>query len=195
MKKTIIVLTLLCIFNCSFAQVRLGLKAGGNLANIDGFDKSKMKLGLHAGPVLQVNLAKLLFIQSEFLYSVKGSRSDSTQTSSSATLNLNYITLPVLFGFRPSPNLSVKLGPEIGRLLSAKSEEDGSSRDLSSFYNDFDLGADLALAYTFKKISLDLRYNYGLKELLRGAQNGNIMNEESFGSNRVLQFSLCYFLK
>lgn len=198
MKKIFISALLLFILNCSHSQVRFGLKVGGNLANIDGFDKTKMRLGVNAGPVLQVNIAKSFFIQPELLYSVKGSRSDSTQNSGSTTLNLNYINLPVLFGYKATPNFTIKLGPEIGHLLSAESETDGNTMDLSHIYQDFDLGADLALAYTFKKIALDLRYNYGLKDLLHGIrtdQNGNIIGEEDFGSNRVLQFSLCYFLK
>jgi hypothetical protein len=200
MKKIIAALTLLCLFNYSFAQVRLGLKAGGNLANIEGIDKSKMRIGINAGPTLQINLAKTFFFQSELLYSLKGFQSPNSAPyfSDTSTVSLNYINLPVLFGLRLTPNFSIKLGPEIGRLLSAKSESDGSNRDLSKLYDDFDLGADLALAYAFKKLSLDLRYNYGLKDLLHGIrydQYGNEIGQGDYGSNRVVQFSLCYFLK
>jgi hypothetical protein len=180
-------------------QVRFGLKAGGNLANMDGFDKSKMRWGVNAGPILQVNLAKTFFIQPELLYSLKGFQSpnDAPYFSDTSTVSLNYINLPVLFGFRATPNFSIKLGPEIGHLFSAKSNTDGRSRDLSSIYDDFDLDADLALAYTFKKLVIDLRYNYGLKELVHGLRydsNGYIIGEGDYGSNRVLQVSICYFL-
>jgi hypothetical protein len=198
MRKTFIILTALFLVTTSYAQVRFGLKAGGNLANMDGFDQSKMRLGVSAGPVLQVNFAKMLFVQSEVLYSIKGRQSSTTQNNSNATLSLNYINLPILFGYRVAPNFSIKIGPEIGRLLSAKSKFDGSTTDVNNIYQDFDLGADLALAFAFKKLSLDLRYNYGLTDLIHGQfedPNGNFITEESFGSNRVLQFSLCYFLK
>jgi hypothetical protein len=198
MRKVFLFAIALIIVNSCYAQVRFGLKAGGNLANMDGFDQSKMRLGISAGPALQVNFAKLFFLQSELLYSVKGRQSNTTQNNSNATLSLNYINLPVLLGYRVASNFSIKLGPEIGRLLSAKSKFDGTTTDVDNIYQDFDLGADLALAYAFKKLSLDLRYNYGLKDLIRGHfedPNGNFISEESFGSNRVLQFSLCYFLK
>jgi hypothetical protein len=198
MRKAFVILIALFFINSSDAQVRFGLKAGGNLANMEGFDQSKIRLGISAGPVLQVNVAKMFFLQSELLYSIKGRQSDTTQNNSNATLSLNYINLPVLFGYRMSPNFSIKLGPEIGRLLSAKSKFDGSTSDVSNIYQDFDFGADLALAYAFKKLSIDLRYNYGLKDLIQGQfedPNGNFIQEKSFGSNRVLQFSLCYFLK
>lgn len=195
MKKFFLLLTATFLISSSFAQVRFGLKAGGNLANIDGFDRSKMKLGLNAGPALQIKLANVFFLQTELLYSIKGSSSDSLQ-SSDAKLNLNYINLPILVGYRLAPNFSIKLGPEIGRLLSAKSEINGNTKDLTDFYESFDLGMDLGLAYNFKKLAIDLRYNYGLKDLLNKAnQNGTTGEVENVGSNRVLQFSLCYFLK
>jgi hypothetical protein len=198
MRKAFVILAALFLINSSYGQVRFGLKAGGNLANMDGFNQSKMRLGISAGPALQINLAKMFFLQSELLYSIKGRDSNTTQNNSSASLSLNYINLPILFGYRVAPNFSIKLGPELGRLLSAKSQFNGSTTDVTSIYQDFDFGADLALAFAFKKLSLDLRYNYGLTDLIHGHfedPNGNFISEESFGSNRVLQFSLCYFLK
>lgn len=197
MKKAFVILIALLFFNSSYGQVRFGLKAGGNVANIDGFDNHKMKLGISVGPALQVNLAELFFMQPELLYSIKGTRSSLTQNNSE-TLNLNYINLPVLFGYRVSKSFSVKLGPEIGHLLSAKSKFDGSSTDVSDSFKDFDFGGDLALAFAFKKLSVDLRYNYGFNHLIHGIfeeQNGNFLREEDIGSNRVLQFSLTYFMK
>lgn len=189
MKKAFVIFAVLFVVNYSYAQVRFGLKAGGNLANVDGFDQSKMKIGVNVGPVLQVNLAKMFFLQSELLYSIKGARAESTQTTNDTKLSLNYLNLPILFGYR-AQNFAIKLGPEIGRLLSAKSKVDeGATTDMSEFYKDFDFGADLGLAYTFKKLAIDLRYNYGLQDLL------NDVPSDQNASNRVLQFSLCYFLK
>jgi hypothetical protein len=194
MRKAFVILIALFFINSSYAQVRFGLKAGGNLANIDGFDKTKMKLGLSAGPALQVKLANVFFLQTELLYSIKGTRSDSMQNSD-AKLNLNYINLPILIGYRAAPNFSIKLGPEIGRLLSAKSEANGTTKDLTDFYQSFDFGADLGLAYTFKKVALDLRYNYGFKDLLERANGTGTTSGSDDVSNRVLQFSLTYYIK
>jgi hypothetical protein len=194
MRKTFVILAALFLINSSYGQVRFGLKAGGNLANIDGFDKTKMKLGLSAGPALQVKLANVFFLQTELLYSIKGTRSDSMQ-SSDAKLNLNYINLPILIGYRAAPNFSIKLGPEIGHLLSAESEVNGNTTDITDLYQSFDFGADLGLAYTFKKIALDLRYNYGFKDLLDRANGTGTASGSDDVSNRVLQFSLTYFIK
>lgn len=194
MRKALIILVAFFLAGSSYGQVRFGLKAGGNLANIDGFDKTKMKLGLNAGPVLQVKLANVFFLQTELLYSIKGTKSDSVQNSN-AKLDLNYINLPILIGYRAAPNFSIKLGPEIGRLLSAKSEVNGTTQDISDFYEDFDFGANFGLAYSFKKLALDLRYSYGFKDLLDRAGGGVRPGGSDDVSNRALQFSLTYFIK
>ncbi|HWI92101.1 MAG TPA: porin family protein [Flavisolibacter sp.] len=198
MKKTALILTMLFFINYCFAQVRIGLKAGVNANNAADVDGSKIKWGINAGPVLQINFAKTFFVQPELLYSLKGYQSPTSAPNFSdpATISLNYINLPVLFGLKTGQNLSIKLGPEIGRLLSAKS--DVNNRDLSSRFDDFDFGADLALAFSIKKLAVDVRYNYGLKDLQHDMQydrNGAPIGIGDFGANRVLQFSLCYFLK
>ena len=43
MRKIFVTLFSLILINSIYAQVRFGLKAGGNLANIDGFDACSYK--------------------------------------------------------------------------------------------------------------------------------------------------------
>lgn len=198
MRKLIVILAVLLIANSSFGQFRLGLKAGVNVANFTGFDEYKIRAGFNAGPIVQINVAKLFFVQSELLYSLKGFKYDYEDSiwSDHSTISLRYITLPVLFGFKAGKKISLKMGPEIGRLLSARNET--VDFDISRVYKKFDIDADLALAYSYKKLAIDLRYNYGLKKLLHGRfadPYGNALEERDYGTNRVLQFSLCYFLK
>lgn len=198
MRKLIVILAVLLIANSSFGQIRLGLKAGVNAANFTGFDEYKMRAGFNAGPIVQINIAKLFFVQSELLYSLKGFKYDYEDStwSDHSTISLRYITLPVLFGFKAGNSFSVKLGPEIGRLLSARNET--VNFDISRLYKKFDVGGDLALAYSYKKLALDLRYNYGLKKLLHGTFGdpyGNALEERDYGTNRAFQLSVCYFLK
>jgi hypothetical protein len=198
MKKTALILTMLFCIQYCFAQVRIGLKAGANATTAADVDGSKMRWGINAGPVLQINVAKMFFVQPELLYSLKGYQSPTSAPNFSdpSTINLNYINLPVLFGLKAGQNLSIKLGPEIGRLLSARSND--GNRDLSRYYDDFDFGADLALAFSIKKLAVDVRYNYGLKDLQHDMQydrNGAPIGIGDFAANRALQLSLCYFLK
>ena len=197
MKKFIAVLITLSVINCSYSQVRFGLKAGGNFASLNGFSDGKMKLGVNAGPVMQINLAKLFFIQPELLYSLKGTQSATTRSGYNTRINLNYLNLPVLFGFRAAQNFAIRLGPEIGHLLSAKTKVNDSTADLTDLYKDFDFGADAGLSLSFNKIVLDLTYNYGfgnLSHIVFTDAFGNNVGEQDAGANRVIQFTLCYFI-
>lgn len=196
MKKVIAILITLFVVNFSYSQVRLGLKAGGNLASLNGFNESKMKFGIHAGPVIRIDLAKLLFIQPELLYSLKGTQSATSRYGYNTKVDLNYLTLPVLVGFRDGQNFAIRLGPEIGRLLSGKTKDNGTTTDIKDDYKDFDFGADLGLSCSFKKMVLDLTYNYGfgnLSHIVFTDAFGNNMGEQDTGANRVIQFSLSYF--
>ena len=197
MKKGIAIVIILFIFNCSYSQVRFGLKAGGNLANLNGFNESKMKLGVNAGAAIEINLSKLVFIQSELLYSLKGTQSATSRYGYDTRVNLNYLNLPVLVGFRAAKNFGIELGPEIGRLLCAKTRVNGRTTDMTDLYRDFDYGADFGLSYCSKKIAVDLRYNYGFENLSHVVFTdafGNNTGEQQAGANRVVQFSLCYSL-
>lgn len=81
-------------------------------------------------------------------------------------------------------------------MLSAKSDING--RDVSRYYDDFDFGADLALAFSIKKLAVDVKYNYGLKDLQHYMQydrNGAPIGIGDFAANRALQLSLCYFFE
>jgi hypothetical protein len=198
MRKLLFVLVVSLVANSSFGQVRLGLKAGVNAATVADNEWTKTRFGINAGPIAQINIGKMFFVQSELLYSLKGFKyeyEDSTW-SDHATISLHYINLPVLLGFKPGKNFSIKLGPEIGRLLSARNET--AKIDISNIYYDFDFGADLGLSYSFKNLAFDLRYNYGIKKvinLLRTDAWGNPFGEKGFGKNRTLQLSLYYLIK
>lgn len=198
MRKLIVMLVLLFSINSALGQIRFGLKAGVNAAIVADNDWTKTRFGINAGPVAQINVGKMFFVQSELLYSLKGFKYDYEDStwSDHATISLHYINLPVLLAFKAGKNFSIKLGPEIGWLLSARNET--AKIDISDIYDDFDFGADLGLSYSYKKLALDIRYNYGIKKVihvLRTDPFGNPLGEREFGKNRVLQFSVCYFIK
>lgn len=200
MKKILLFFITLFALQFSYGQVAFGLKGGMNLASIknEGPANGKSRIGFNAGALLQLRLQDKFLLQPELLYSVKGYRTASTQFIEEATVSLNYINVPVLLGFQPAKNLSLLLGPEFGFLSSARSKVGGNNTDVSRIYGDFDIGVDLGVACHFnKKMGLDLRYNYGLKNLVNVAYtdpNGNIIDVGNTGANRVLQFGLYYLI-
>jgi len=201
MKKLLFSISAILIFNLSFAQVHFGFRGGLNLANVknESRDNNKARLGFHAGGLLQFDLQNKFFLKSELLYSVKGYRSPSTQSSGEATVSLNYVNLVILAGYQPADKLSVFIGPEFGFLTSAKSKIDDVKLDISKHYRDFDIGIDLGGAYQLNKyLGIDLRYNYGFKGLMNVIftdRFGNVTGEGKAGANRMLQLGVFVLIK
>lgn len=199
MKRIVCLALLLILIKAPHAQVQAGLKAGLNLANVyvEGDEDSRARAALHAGALLNIALPNKLFLQPELLYSVKGRRTLATAANNEAKLSLAYITVPLLVGYRYTKNFAIALGPEFGFLTGANSKFNGINNDVSAFYRKFDAGLDLALAYSFTKdLGLDVRYNYGFKDLINGVFTdayGNVVGQGRIGANRVLQVGLCYF--
>jgi hypothetical protein len=83
-------------------------------------------------------------------------------------------------------------------LASAKSRFDGSNNDVSKFYQDFDIGANVGVAYQVTRgVGIDLRYCFGVTRLVNGFYTdefGNIISEGKTGTNRVFQFGIYYLL-
>jgi Outer membrane protein beta-barrel domain len=189
--------SLLLLLNQSYGQVSFGVKTGLNISNVkfDGLNHSA-RLGMNAGVLSSIKLSKQFLLQPEVIYSTKGYKFPSTGLSGKGTLSLNYINIPILLGFKPIDKLVVNFGPEIGFLTAAKSKFDNSTVDLKEIYQKVDIGLDLGAAYNLsKQLSIDVRYNYGFKDLIKATfedVNGNFIEQKKIGSNRVLQIGLFY---
>lgn len=200
MKRIFFIILSVIVLQSSHAQVQAGLKAGLNLANVyvDGDNDSRARAAFYAGGLLHVSLANNLFFQPEAQYSIKGKRTVATAAANEATLSLNYITVPLLLGYRYNRNFAFAIGPEFGFLTSANSKFNGMNNDVSAFYRKFDAGADLNLDFSFaQSVGLNVRYNIGIKDLQNAVftdANGNITGQGKVGANRVLQIGLFYIL-
>lgn len=180
-----------------YAQVNVGLKAGLNLANTKNIGTgSNARLGFNAGLLAEFVINKKFIFQPEALYSVKGNKFQATELSSGGTLSLNYISVPLLAGYRPSENTTIFLGPELNFLTAAKSKFGQDEFDLSKIYRKFDMGIDAGIAYNLsQQIGIEARYYYGFDDLVDGVitdDSGNEVKKDRFGSNQVLQLGIVY---
>ncbi|MCW3106116.1 MAG: PorT family protein [Segetibacter sp.] len=184
----------------SLAQVDFGVKGGVNLATVRYLndDNSKARLGFNVGALAEIPVQENIFIRPEILYSSKGFAYSATQTSREGSLRLNYINVPVLFGYRPVKNTAIMAGPEIGFLQKAVSKSQGFTTNMTNFYRHFDVGFDLGASYNFSNVfGLEARYNYGFKDLVNVVvtdNNGNVIGQGKTGANSVLQLGFYYFL-
>lgn len=195
------------------SQVLYGAKGGVNAAGVD-FNSGgvyEYRKALYGGAFAKIDLNQRFFLQPELLYNVKGSKYSYIVPNPSSpsgpgflergTLSFNYVSLPLLVGYRPVGGLSVVLGPELGYMLSMESTSEATSgyRQVLGESNKLDIGLDLGLSYALSPaIAVEARFNYGFNTL---NEHDEIPNEEEPakpyildrpGGNRVLQFGFTY---
>jgi hypothetical protein len=145
------------------ADVRFGIKGGANVANVNGdigtaLENWKSTVGFCGGIFLELNLGRVLTIQPEVLYTMKGA------DTGTGKLKFDYLEIPILLKLRiPTGSVHpfVFAGPAFGFTLKAVIDgvkiSDMPSADYSAV-----LGGGLQLG---RSIHIDARYTMGLQKL------------------------------
>lgn len=104
-------------------KLQLGFKFGVNYSNVydtkgDNFD-AESQLGLAFGGFVSVPIGSYFAIQPELLFSQKGYKATGKLLGLSYefTHTSNWIDIPILFAFKPSPNIVLLAGPQYSYLL------------------------------------------------------------------------------
>lgn len=211
MKKLSIVIVIILGFNqlivAQTSDIKFGVKAGLNLANVSGdVEGNSMKLAFHLGGMAEIKISETFAVQPELLYSAQGAKSPYS------TLSLNYLVLPVMAKYAVTDNFSLEAGPQFGYLLSAKAKDtsddtgggeiisykssasakveatQASSEDIKEYYKSFDLGLAFGGNYLIGSgMNVGVRYIMGLSNTPKN-------NDDDFKfKNAVIQFSVGYF--
>ena len=192
MKKTVkamlvgAVAIMLLLPSLSLAKgITAGFKIGVNYADLFGEEarameqalgtELKSKWGLCAGGFIQFNISKVLAIQPEFLYSMKGARMEEEVLGETMKVALNgsFLEVPVLIKLMiPTPGgvkPSLFVGPAIAFKLSVKMKTeyagDTDEEDLSDDMKNTEFGLIIGGGLDFGKLTFDVRYNLGLTTL------------------------------
>jgi len=196
MKKIALLLLIFLPGLISAQDIRFGVKGGFNLANFQGEDNGgHYKFGGYAGLFASYNFTDIVGLQTEVMYAQQGFRDHID--GESATISLDYITVPLLvkFSLRNYEQFKFLLGPQVGYLLRSKEDPDVYSDDnpvaqilpKSDTFEDFDYGAVLGLEYEFSdQFLLNARYYHGLAEFF------NQDKVESEAQNRVFSLGIAY---
>lgn len=164
-----------------------GIKAGMNISSLSESEGAKAKVGFNAGAFLNAPIAANFSIQPELLYNSKGVKFDG---AGDLKVNLDYISLPVMFQYNATPEFYMEAGPEFSFLMSSKLKGAGGSLDIKDETNGFDVGAAIGVGYYFTpNIGVNARYVAGFTDVVKD-------NVDSAVRNGVFQVGLSYkFIK
>lgn len=183
MKKRLVYLTVcfLLLFMSSFGQkmkTKIGLKVGANFANISNGQESisfspQIKTDFQAGAVLNLRWGRrnkesdmgtgYFGLQPEILYSRQGFKVDGT------SINLDYISVPILAKYYATKEVSLEVGPFFSYLLSNSPNTtviNGAEIYLSDLKGTKDVGLAFGIGYEYRKhFNLSARYNLGMSDV------------------------------
>lgn len=172
--KIFLLLILMASFNLAQAQLRIGIKAGANFANLEGVSlDTKMRTGFHFGALAELKLPGSFALQPEVLYSSQGADIDEEAFQD---IQYDYITVPVMLKYYLVKDLfNIELGPQFAFLVNDNVDiEDSSTFDFAAVGG---VGVDLG-----KSFFVQGRYVLGLTDASADADV----------TNRVIQLSLGY---
>lgn len=168
-------------FDILINAVGTNLNYGGSNDGLEDFKKDAR--GIQAGVSFQAGVTPSFSVVSEFYFMMKGGKLKAANplTNSEITQRLYGLELPVLarlhFG-----KFHANAGPSIAYNLSGTRKINGETTDIefkraANDFRRFEAGAQVGGGYTFrikqKRVSLDLRYNYGITNISRSQEIHN----------------------
>jgi hypothetical protein len=190
MKKLLLSLAAVAVLSTgAFAQLKGGVKAGFNFANVGGdAEDTDMRTSIHLGGYLNYAVSDMFSLQPELLYNSVGWKESGDGFD--GTGKLNYLSIPVMAKFSFG-SFHLMAGPQLGMLLSAKYkvEFDGESEteDIKDGFKGMDFGLNLGLGADFGKLNAGLRYSAGLSNIIDTEEDVTV-------TNNVIQLSVGYTL-
>ncbi|WP_419870879.1 porin family protein [Chryseobacterium sp. CT-SW4] len=170
----------------SFAQT-FGVKAGLNISSISDSD-GKSKAGFYGGVLMNVPVASSFSVQPEVLYSGLGAKNDG---SPELKVNLDYISVPVMFQYNATPEFYLEAGPQFSFLVNSKFKYQSLSVDANDYMKTFDFGIGIGAGYYFQqKFGITARYVAGVTDIMK-----EISGYDVKGKNNVFQIGLAYKFK
>ena len=213
MKTTIVTLaiSLMVVASLSAQEFHLGIKGGVNFASIGGdeTDDIDRRTAFHAGLVSEIKFTEKFAVQPELLYSALGYKTEFSETingvqlSEEESVDLDYLTIPLMAKYYLMDNLAIEAGPQIGLLLSAdrESEErvnggninssEKSEEDIKDSVNGTDIGFAAGLSFnTGTGAFISARYVLGVSNINDFSESENSVDISN--QNNVIQLSIGY---
>jgi hypothetical protein len=169
MKKLVLLTLITSSFIAASGQhPHLGIKAGVNLHNLRYKDRdaSDFRTGLHLGLQTHIHITRKFAIQPELFYSMQGGTQETQTFVEDARTKLDYINLPVLAQYMFGNGFRIQAGPQLGFLLSAKTQIGNFELDVKDEVKSIDISLPVGLSYVTKSgFGVDGRWAFGLTDI------------------------------
>jgi hypothetical protein len=166
---------------------RLGIKGGVNVTNLltNDAESSKIKLGLNGGVFLRIAITDLFSFQPELIYTMKGGKLEYNNfVIGTVKLSMNYIEVPLLAVINITKNINLQGGIYLASLSDVKVKNKGGNGSYNfeealnkDNFKSFDYGLACGIGGDFDKLSVGIRYDYGVR---------SIGNKKTFGGQTYL---------
>lgn len=156
------------------STARYGIKGGLNVSNLysNTVTDENARIGFNAGLYGQILSSEAFAIQTELLYTTKGSQADynSAFGNQNVKFNLNYLELPILAVFKLGSAAEIHAGGYASYLLNANINYTGAFANGTDQINrdnlkSGDAGLVAGFGLNFGSVQVGARYNYGLVEI------------------------------
>ena len=167
MKKLFLLVTIMMVSTCAFAQHAPGSftvqpRIGFSAADFNNTADTKARVGLVVGPEFEYTLSNRFSIAAGLNYSQQGTELKDYDV----TGKFDYLTIPVVANVYLFKGFALKAGVQPGINLSAKVEVNGKDNDVDDgFVKSFDFAIPVGLSYEFYNFVLDARYVFGLTKI------------------------------
>lgn len=176
-------------------QIRFGIRAGANLMNMGKISianqnySTDSKVGFQAGVYADLPLGGGFAFLPEVMYSQKGGKVKETFAGNTAEFDskVGYLDVPILIGFRPSPELTIFAGPQASFLLSQESsfkvngEQVGDSFTNKKDYKKSIAGGVVGVGYNITpNINLNGRYAMDFQKSFNDDVNQDKLKNKGF---------------
>lgn len=167
---------------------KIGVKAGSNITDVTGLQfKDGFNYGYHAGLFSEIMFSKYFGIQPEALWSQTNlTRATNIATvyqpslGSLTSIELTYLSIPVLLNIRPTKLITLQAGPQFGILID-------KTQTVSANAGNAFKGGDLSMVAGVQLNLFKLRF-YG--RYLAGINNINEISDQDKWKSRTIQFGL-----
>ena len=139
---------------------------------------AKFKTGFTAGAELQYQLSDIIALSGGVIYSEQGTKFGSIEGIDDVEIKHNDINVPLLFVLTTKYGFSLKAG--------LQPEFRGSDK-VDKIINEVNLYIPVGIAYEYRNVCLDLRYNFGMTHIYKDqsqydkSHNGTIMLTLGYG--------------